>query len=100
MRLSGAGVPQVAAELHLVERTARIQTARMSPGGLADNIGVLTSQPLPIGGHIDQADAFLMAMFASHTGTALELARPGPGMYKFFEHFICCQCLYNMAARG
>jgi hypothetical protein len=60
-----------------------------------DNIGVFDrSQPLPTGGHIDQADGTAwMGMYCLNMLTiALELARARPAYEdvatKFFEHFI------------
>jgi hypothetical protein len=60
-----------------------------------DNVGVFDrSQPLPTGGHLEQADA--TAWMAFYCGTmlaiALELARDNPATEdmasKFFEHFV------------
>ena len=60
-----------------------------------DNIGVFDrSQPLPIGGHMEQADGTAwMGMFCLNMlAIALELARHNPAYEdvatKFFEHFI------------
>ena len=73
-----------------------------------DNIGVFDrSQPLPIGGHIDQADGTAwMAMFCLNMLTiALELAQTRP-VYedvatKFFEHYVyIANAFYNMGGHG
>ena len=60
-----------------------------------DNIGVFDrSQPLPTGGHLEQADGTAWMAFYCNTmlATALELARDNPATEdmasKFFEHFI------------
>ncbi|HEU4401656.1 MAG TPA: glucosidase [Candidatus Polarisedimenticolia bacterium] len=60
-----------------------------------DNIGVFDrSQPLPTGGHLEQADGTAWMAFYSATmlSMALELARDNPATEdvasKFFEHFI------------
>ena len=60
-----------------------------------DNIGVFDrSQPLPTGGHLEQADGTAWMAFYSATmmSIALELARDNPATEdtasKFFEHFI------------
>ncbi|MFN8572994.1 MAG: hypothetical protein U0132_13175 [Gemmatimonadaceae bacterium] len=60
-----------------------------------DNIGVFDrSQPLPTGGHLEQADgtAWMAFYCATMLSMALELARENPAYddvaSKFFEHFI------------
>ncbi|HVQ29368.1 MAG TPA: glucosidase [Vicinamibacteria bacterium] len=60
-----------------------------------DNIGVFDrSQPLPTGGHLEQADGTAWMAFYSATmlSMALELAREDPAYEdmasKFFEHFV------------
>ena len=60
-----------------------------------DNIGVFDrSQPLPTGGHLEQADgtAWMACYCATMLSMALELAREDPAYEdvasKFFEHFI------------
>ena len=60
-----------------------------------DNIGVFDrSQPLPTGGHLEQADgtAWMASYCATMLAMALELAREDPAYEdlatKFFEHFI------------
>jgi hypothetical protein len=60
-----------------------------------DNIGVFDrSQPLPTGGHLDQADGTAWMAFYSSTmmSMALELAQEDPAYEdlasKFFEHFV------------
>ena len=60
-----------------------------------DNIGVFDrSQPLPTGGHLDQADGTAWMAFYSATmmSIALELAQDDPSYEdlasKFFEHFV------------
>jgi hypothetical protein len=60
-----------------------------------DNIGVFDrSQPLPTGGHLEQADgtAWMAFFCATMLSMALELAREDPAYEdvasKFFEHFI------------
>jgi mannosylglycerate hydrolase MGH1-like protein len=60
-----------------------------------DNIGVFDrSQPLPTGGHLEQADGTAWMAFYSATmlAMALELARESPAYEdmasKFFEHFV------------
>jgi hypothetical protein len=60
-----------------------------------DNIGVFDrSQPLPTGGHLDQADGTAWMAFYSATmlSMALELAQEDPSYEdlasKFFEHFV------------
>jgi hypothetical protein len=60
-----------------------------------DNIGVFDrSQPLPTGGHLDQADGTAWMAFYSATmlSMALELAQDDPSYEdlasKFFEHFV------------
>jgi hypothetical protein len=60
-----------------------------------DNIGVFDrSQPLPTGGHLEQADGTAWMAFYSATmmSMALELAREDPSYEdmasKFFEHFV------------
>jgi hypothetical protein len=60
-----------------------------------DNIGVFDrSQPLPTGGHLEQADgtAWMAFYCATMLSMALELARQNPAhedmATKFFEHFI------------
>lgn len=73
-----------------------------------DNIGVFDrSQPLPTGGHIDQADSTAwMATFCLNMLTiALELAQTRPAYEdvatKFFEHFIyIANAFYNMGGPG
>src|SRR4029450_13778426 len=60
-----------------------------------DNIGVFDrSQPLPTGGHLEQADgtAWMAFYCATMLAMALELASEDPGYEdvasKFFEHFV------------
>ncbi len=73
-----------------------------------DNIGVFDrSQPLPTGGHIDQADGTAwMAMYCVNMlAIALELARTHPAYEdvatKFFEHFIyIANALSDMGNHG
>jgi hypothetical protein len=73
-----------------------------------DNIGVFDrSQPLPTGGHIDQADGTAwMAMYCVNMlAIALELARTHPAYEdvatKFFEHFIyIANSLSDMGSHG
>ncbi len=73
-----------------------------------DNIGVFDrSQPLPTGGHIEQADGTgWMAFYSLNMlAMALELARTKPAYEdvatKFFEHFVyIANAFYNMGGRG
>ena len=73
-----------------------------------DNIGVFDrSQPLPTGGHIEQADGTgWMAFYSLNMlAIALELARTKPAYEdvatKFFEHFIyIADAFYNMGGAG
>jgi len=73
-----------------------------------DNIGVFDrSKPLPMGGHLEQADGTAwMAMYSSNMLTiALELARTKPAYEdvatKFFEHFVyIADAFYSMGSHG
>jgi hypothetical protein len=74
-----------------------IDGANLFSGGFLglDNIGVFDrSQPLPVGGHLEQADATAWMAFYCLTmlSMALELASEDPAYAdvasKFFEHFI------------
>ncbi|MCA9945636.1 MAG: hypothetical protein KC449_19275 [Anaerolineales bacterium] len=72
-----------------------------------DNIGVFDrSQPLPVGGHIEQADGTAwMGMFCLNMlAMALELARTKPAYEdvatKFFEHFIYIADAINQFGAG
>ena len=67
-----------------------------------DNIGVFDrSQPLPTGGHLEQADGTAWMAFYSATmlAMALELAREDPSYEdlasKFFEHFVAISDAMN-----
>ena len=97
-RLPGAGLPEAAAEFHLVGQPQGRRRARTSsPGGFLglDNIGVFDrSRPLPAGGRLEQADGTAWMGFYCTTmlAMALELARSNPAYEdvasKFFEHFV------------
>jgi Glycosyl hydrolase family 63 C-terminal domain len=73
-----------------------------------DNIGVFDrSQPLPLGGYVNQSDGTAwMAMYAlSLMRIALELARDDPAYQdvasKFFEHFLyIAQAMSDIAGEG
>ena len=95
--LPGDGVPQAAAELHLVGEPQGRQRAQIFQGGFLglDNIAIFDrSQPLPTGGTIDQSDGTAwMAMFTLNMmRIALELALDDDAYedmaIKFFEHFL------------
>ena len=96
--LPRARLPQAAAQLHLVGQSEGSRTGRnLFAGGFLglDNIGVFDrSQPLPTGGHLEQADGTAWMAFYCNTmlAMALELASEDPAYEdvasKFFEHFI------------
>jgi len=73
-----------------------------------DNIGVFDrSQPLPTGGHLEQADgtAWMAFYAATMLSMALELARDEPAYEdmasKFFEHFIAItDAMNNLGGTG
>jgi hypothetical protein len=73
-----------------------------------DNIGVFDrSKPLPIGGHLEQADgtAWMAFYCATMLSIALELAREDPAYEdtasKFFEHFIAIiRAINNLDGTG
>jgi hypothetical protein len=73
-----------------------------------DNIGVFDrSRPLPIGGHLEQADGTAwMAMYCLNMlAISLELALSNPAYEdvatKFFEHFVyIANAFYNMGSQG
>src|SRR6201995_622764 len=67
-----------------------------------DNIGVFDrSQPLPTGGHLEQADgtAWMGVYCLNKMGLALELAKESPAYEdvasKFFEHFVAIASAMN-----
>ncbi len=73
-----------------------------------DNIGVFDrSQPLPTGGHLEQADctAWMAFYCATMLSMALELASEEPAYEdvasKFFEHFVAItDAMHRMGGRG
>ncbi len=71
-----------------------------------DNIGVFDrSQPLPTGGHLEQADgtAWMAFYCATMLSMAMELARTNPAYddvaSKFFEHFVAIADAMNATRR-
>ncbi len=71
-----------------------------------DNIGVFDrSQPLPTGGHLEQADgtAWMAFYCATMLSMALELAKDDPAYEdvasKFFEHFVAHRRRHELARR-
>ncbi len=73
-----------------------------------DNIGVFDrSQPLPTGGHLEQADgtAWMAFYCATMLAMALELSKDNPATEdvasKFFEHFVAiCDAMNSLGGTG
>ena len=84
-RVSGARLPQAAAEFHLVGESQGCRGRNVFQGGFLglDNIGVFDrSAPLPTGGHIEQSDGTSwMGMYCLNMlAIALELAQDRSGL--------------------